>query len=167
MKKLKLYLETTVWNFLFSDTEIEKRNWTCELFSDIRKEKYDISISDVVLEEIRRAQYHRRIQIENAMQTYSPIHLEINDECIELVKKYLTAQFIPSRYIDDMNHIAIASVHNIDVLLSWNLRHLVKLKTKRYVNSINMTEGYKSMEILTPQEVVDNDPGTEGSERDP
>jgi len=101
------------------------------------------------------------------IKKYRPKKLEISDETKRLVKRYLNARFIPERYIDDLNHLAIASTNDIDVLVSWNLRHIVKLRTKRYVNSINMTEGYKSIEILTPEEVVDIDERTEGCKRDP
>lgn len=167
MKKLKLYVETTVWNFLFSKTDHEKRSWTKLLFEEYENGLFYFYISQIVLEEIRRAEPTRRDQLEDAIRKYQPVILWSNDEAVALVGKYLNARFIPERYIDDLNHLAIASIHDMDVLVSWNLRHIVKLRTKTFVNSINMTEGYKSIEILTPQEVVDYDEGTESRERDP
>ncbi len=60
------------------------------------------------------------------------------------------------KYQDDALHIAIASVNEMDVLLSWNFQHIVKLKTKREAVGVNMLMGYGSLEIYTPREVVDN-----------
>lgn len=162
MKKLRLYLETTVWNFLFEENDKEKRLWTEYLFEECERGVYSIFISEVVVEEIRRARSPRRIELEQAIKIYRPFKIGIDEESRSLVERYLNARFIPERYMDDLNHLAIASTNEIDVLVSWNLRHIVKLRTKRFVNSINMTEGYKSIEILTPQEVVDNDERTEG-----
>jgi len=167
MKQLKLYLETTVWNFLFEKIEKEKRYWTEHLLKECERGSYEMFISDIVVEEIMRAGFPRKKKLENSIKKYRPKKLEITDETKRIVKKYLNAGFIPERYIDDLNHLAIASTNDIDVLVSWNLRHIVKLTTKRYVNSINMAEGYKSIEILTPEEVVDNDERTEGRKRNP
>jgi len=51
-------------------------------------------------------------------------------------------------------HIAIASANNLDVIVSWNFNHMVKLKTKQGVIAVNSLLGYKSIEIITPEEVV-------------
>lgn len=167
MKQLKLYLETTVWNFLFEERDLEKRKWTEYLFQDYLEGCYKLYISEVVMEEIRRARSPKRGKLEQAIRMYEPIILTFDNEGKRLVDKYLNAKLLPERYVDDVNHLAIASKNEIDVLVSWNLRHIVKLRTKTFVNSINMTEGYKSLEILTPQEVVDYDERTEGCQRDP
>lgn len=59
------------------------------------------------------------------------------------------------KYRDDAVHIAIAVVNNLDAIVSWNLTHMVKLKTRLEVNGINKIEGYKEIEICTPREVMD------------
>ena len=66
-------------------------------------------------------------------------------------------EIFPSKYRDDGLHIAIATVHQIDVVVSWNLRHMVKLRTRREVKAINIVEGYKEIEICTPMEVIESD----------
>jgi len=167
MKKLKLYLETSVWNFLFEEQGLEKRKWTEFLFDEYRNGRYELFISEVVAEEISRARSPRREQLDEAIRIWNPEVLHLGQEERRLSERYIEAHFIPERYIDDVNHLAIASVNEIDVLISWNLKHIVKLRTKTFVNSINMTEGYKFIEILTPQEVVDHDEGTESHEGDP
>lgn len=51
--------------------------------------------------------------------------------------------------------LAVAYFHEMDVLVSWNLRHVVKLNTRIKANAIARLEGYKSIEICTPEEVID------------
>ena len=60
------------------------------------------------------------------------------------------------KYQDDANHIAVASIHNCDVILSWNFKHIVKVKTKREVAGINLLKGYNSIDIYTPREIIED-----------
>lgn len=62
-----------------------------------------------------------------------------------------------TKYRGDAIHIAIASVHDMDVVISWNMEHMVKLKIRREVRAVNILEGYKEIEICTPLEVIEND----------
>lgn len=54
-------------------------------------------------------------------------------------------------------HIAIATIHNMDILVSWNFAHIVKVKTRKEVDAINALLGYKSIELASPQEVIESD----------
>jgi hypothetical protein len=63
---------------------------------------------------------------------------------------------IPAREFDDAAHIAVASVHNLDVIVSWNFEHMVKFKTRREVQGINALMGYKAIEICSPLEMVES-----------
>ncbi len=67
--------------------------------------------------------------------------------------EYIKANIIPLRYRDDAFHLAIATCYDLDVLVSWNMRHLVKLSTRRGANAINKLYGYREIEICTPEEV--------------
>jgi len=55
--------------------------------------------------------------------------------------------------IPDCFHIAFATIHNTDVLVSWNFKHIVNLQRKTGYNAINLINGYKPIEIFTPREV--------------
>ena len=52
-------------------------------------------------------------------------------------------------------HIAVASINNLDAIISWNFAHIVKLKTKKGVVGINAIFGYKEIEIYSHWEVID------------
>jgi len=79
--------------------------------------------------------------------------LTLNDEIRDLARAYLDAGVFPLRYADDALHVAIASYHKIDYLISWNFEHLVKVKTRRLVNSVNLQQGLSQIEIVSPLEL--------------
>lgn len=68
-------------------------------------------------------------------------------------EEYLSKGIFPERYKDDAIHVAVAVANNIDFLISWNFRHLVKVKTRRMVNLINEILGYPHIEIIAPPEL--------------
>ena len=54
----------------------------------------------------------------------------------------------------DAQHIAIATISRVEVLVSWNFRHIVNLQRIRGYNAVNLRDGYPLLEIRTPQEVI-------------
>jgi len=57
--------------------------------------------------------------------------LSVDEDVLELAKRYIAEGIIPERYEDDALHIAVASINNLDAIISWNFAHIVKLKTKK------------------------------------
>ena len=157
MKKLKLYLETTIWNFLFADDAPEKKKITEKFFREITSGKYEIFISELVIAEIHDAPLVKRDKLLEKIQLYDPKELTSNRDVEELSKQYISAKIVPQKHESDVIHIAFAVAHDLDVLVSWNLTHIVKLKTKLEVNGINKSHGYKEIEICTPEEVVESE----------
>ena len=78
--------------------------------------------------------------------------LKLTDEIEELAAEYVK-QGIIGKYFDDALHVAIASVNSINYLLSWNYKHLVKVRTRRLVALINSVKEYQHVEIITPPEL--------------
>jgi hypothetical protein len=66
-------------------------------------------------------------------------------------------KIVSERYYSDALHIAVATVIGIDVLVSWNFKHIVNLDKIKLFNSVNLREGYSVLEIRTPREVVENE----------
>lgn len=79
--------------------------------------------------------------------------IEISKEVSNLTKRYIYESLIPEKYENDALLIALTSVYSLDILISWNFKHLVKRKTRIGVNLINLKEGYKTIEILAPPEL--------------
>ena len=155
MKKLKLYLETSVWNFLFADDAPEKMEITKQFFKKVEEGDYTIFISELALVEINRTRDERKRELLlESIVRYNPIEVVRSEEVYELAAKYINAKIIPDRYEEDAVHIAYGVINDLDVIVSWNMQHIVRLKTKLGVNGINKLEGYKEIEICTPEELL-------------
>lgn len=155
MKKIRYYLDTSVLNFIFADDSPEKKQITLDFFNRIRLENLEIYISNAVVDEVEAAPEPRKTELQNLLRQYQPILLESNLEVEELTSKYIAEGIIPSRYEEDAIHIAIATVYNMDIVVSWNFAHIVKAKTRREVNGVNRMLGYREIEIASPEEVIE------------
>jgi len=158
MRRPQLYLETSVWNFYFADDAPEKREITQAFFDKIRHGGYEIFVSDAVIEEIGRANDEKKQRLLNIIKEYDPKRLTINEEVMELTQKYISEEVFPANKVEDAIHAAVATVYEMDALISWNLKHLSNLKKMEMINGINMKEGYfKRLELITPMEVSDEE----------
>jgi predicted nucleic acid-binding protein len=158
MKKPQLYLETSVWNFYFADDAPEKRDITCEFFQCIAKGFYDIFISQTVLDEIARADEAKQIQLMELIKEHNPKELDIEQEVTDLSKEYIGQGIIPQKKFEDALHVAVATVFEMDALITWNNRHIANLRKMEKSNSVNLREGYtKHIELVNPMEVVNFD----------
>lgn len=155
MKKTKLYLDTSVPSFLFSEDSPEKREITVQFWDFLKSGLYDIAISDVLLAEISRCEIHLNQKLEDKLAEIVPDIVSVNEEIFSLAQKYIDEGIIPQKYQDDALHVACATYSEADALISWNFKHMVKLKTIRGVNGINRMLGFKDLEILTPQSWTD------------
>ena len=154
MRKLKLYLETSVWSFFFADDAPEKRDITKLLFASIEQNLYEVFISEVVLREIDNAAEPKRTALFDLVNKYAPVELEITEEASELAEIYLGRGIVPEAKRDDAFHVAIATASEMDALISWNYQHLANLRRCELFNSANLERGYtKRLEIVTPMEV--------------
>ncbi len=110
--------------------------------------QYEVYISDFVLKEIEKTpQEKRKRDLLTLVEPFNVLNGE-GDSIRELTQMYIMNEAIA--IIEDAIHVAIAVVNKICILASWNYRHLVKLKTKREENSINLKNGYNTIEIVDP-----------------
>jgi len=157
LKKTKLYLDTSVPSFLFADDSPEKREVTVQFWDVLKMGLYDIVISDILLTEISRAKVPSSQELEDKLSEIILEIVSVNEDIFSLAQKYIDEGIIPQKYQDDALHIAIATYNEADALISWNFKHMVKLKTIRGVNGINRMLGFKELEILTPQSWIQED----------
>jgi hypothetical protein len=149
---MKLYIESSVINFAFATDDLEKAKITNKFFEAGIK-KHEARISELVLEEIEKTQGPKKEQMSNLVLSHGFKILPNSKEAEKLASKYVEAGLIPEKYINDAIHIALATINKMEVLVSWNMEHIVKLKTIVGVNKINNEEGYGSILIMTPEEV--------------
>ncbi|MEO5361249.1 MAG: type II toxin-antitoxin system VapC family toxin [Nitrospirota bacterium] len=157
MKKIKLYLDTSVPSFLFANDSPEKLDATVRFWDILKLGLYDIVVSDVLLAEISRSNEPSSQELEGKLMEIVVEIVSVDDDIYSLAQKYIDEGIIPQKYQDDALHIALATYNEADALISWNFRHMVKLKTIRGVNGINRMLGFKELEILTPQSWIQED----------
>jgi len=154
MRKLKLYIETSAWNFFFADDAPEKRDITKEFFRSVEKGLYEIFISGIVIREINDAPEPKRTALFNLINKYTPIELEITEEAEELTEAYMNRSIVAQNKRDDAFHVAVATASEIDAIITWNYSHLANLRKAELFNAVNLEKGYtKRIEIVTPMEV--------------
>ena len=155
MKKLKLYVETSVWNFIFAEDAPEMKEITKTFFALIKEGTYEVYASDVVLDEIDRAPHPKKEKLMELINQVGPIVFELTPESEELAQQYIKRKIIPANKVEDALHIAIATVAEIDAVITWNYKHLANLRKEEFFQSVNLEFGYlKKIEIITPMEVI-------------
>jgi len=150
-KTPRVYVETSVWSFQFADDAPEKREITRQFFEEARRGLFELYASDVVVQELRAASEPRRAQLFALLDEVGPTLLDVSAAAVELSQEYIRAGAIPERYANDALHVAVATVEDMDIVLSWNMKHIVRSKTRRQVHGINLVAGYHEIEISTPE----------------
>ena len=156
MRKTKIYLDTSVISFYFAEDAPEKMAITKEFFDkELLKGEYEIFLSALTLQELGNC---TDLKLQDQLVEFAyglPAQiLESTKEIDEVSQQFVSAGVIPEKYIDDAIHLAMTLLNNVDYIVSWNFKHLVKPKTKKAVRAFSIKEGYKEIEIITPEELI-------------
>lgn len=155
-KPLKVYLDTSIFNFAISTQDVAaEKEVTLRFLDEVRNGRFLGHVSAIVLREINDTpEKKRQDDLLRLMGQFELETLQRTEETDLLAERYIQEKIIPIKHLDDALHIAIASVNNLDVIASWNFEHLVKMKTRREVQAVNTLLGYRTIEICTPQEIL-------------
>ena len=82
-------------------------------------------------------------------------NLSITDEAVDLAGRYVRDGVIPARYRDDAVHVALAVLNNLDVVVTWNMKHLANVRRIEGINRTNLAVRLPLIRIHTPEEVID------------
>ena len=110
-------------------------------------------ISDLTHLELVRAPQEVREILESVAPEFLET-IEFTREASDLARSYIETRVIGAAKQIDAQHIAPATVHRVDVLVSWNFKHIVNLERIHGYNSVNLRYGYPLLEIRTPREVI-------------
>jgi len=159
VKTLRLYLDTPVINFLFADDAPDLMAVTKEFFETVVGPRVcDVFVSSVVIDEILEtpdAEHRQRLLGVVTDYSLASLPMEPAAEIEDLASSYIETGIIPPSKLDDALHVAIATVHQGDVLVSWNFRHLANVNKERRVRAANEQKGYLyPLRITTPLEVM-------------
>jgi len=149
--KQRFYLDTSVFGGVF-DKEFDE--FTLQLFERIKMGQIICIYSELTETELVNAptnvkNYFKELPKESLEK------VEINDDILALANKYVDEKVIGATSFDDCIHIATATIHRADILVSWNFKHIVNVYRIRGYNSINLRMNYPSLEIRSPKEIVD------------
>ena len=152
---MKLYLETTVPNFLFADDAPEKQLVTRQFFQWLKISPDELYVSEMVLLELDRADTELRGKLLDAVAELPVEILPISREALRLAQLYVGDGVIPVRYRDDAIHVAIAVLKGLDVVVTWNMKHLANVRRIEGINRRNQAMRLPPIRIHTPEEVID------------
>ncbi len=153
MHKIRVYVDTSVFGGVFDD-EFEEAS---RLFFDrVKRGAFVVLASPLTTDELEDAPE----EVSRLLAGLSPEQLEpvaLTDEVHDLAADYVRAGVLTEASMDDAVHVAAATVAGADLILSWNFRHIVNFDRIRGFNSVNTRNGYRSMMILSPKEVGEDD----------
>jgi hypothetical protein len=150
MHKQRIYIDTSVIGGYF-DKEFSK--WSVMLFDEFFAGKKIAVFSKITIDEVNRGPKKLKDLLDSIPEDFIEI-TELSEEVIKLAENYVKYKVLTRKFYDDALHIAASSVAYVDVLVSWNFKHIVNLKRINEYNAINVLMGYNSIEIRTPMEVL-------------
>ncbi|MCM1103291.1 MAG: type II toxin-antitoxin system VapC family toxin [Clostridium sp.] len=150
MRKLKVYLDTSVISYLRQEDTPERMRDTLALWKQFEAGKYDVCLSQVTLDEVGECREPKRTVLFEYLSRVHYTKLEITEEVLKVASQIVDMGILSPKSMDDCQHIATAVVHECDCIISWNFRHIVNIKTIRGVRAVTRLEGYKDIDIMNP-----------------
>jgi predicted nucleic acid-binding protein len=151
-----IYIETTVISYLTSrqsrDLIVAAHQQITQEWWETRRNFFNLFISELVIREAGsgdKTAAQRRLAAVNEI----PL-LELNEGVLTLAGNLVVEKAIPENAKEDALHIALATVHGMDYILTWNCRHIANAELRTAVSSICAFHGYQSPIICTPEELM-------------
>ena len=147
----RIYLDTSVFGGYF---EPEFELWTKVLFDRILKGDFKVIVSRLTDIELENAPEQVR-NLALSLPEKQVEWLDISSQAVDLADKYIAEKVVGQTSHSDCIHIAIATLHYADVLVSWNFKHIVNHLRIRGYNAVNFKYGHKMLDIRSPREILD------------
>jgi hypothetical protein len=148
--KARIYIDTSVVGGYFDD---EFKEATQLLFNRLTDNEIIFVISDLLDLELLNAPENVRELLHNYSADKFD-RVELTEEAIKLADAYIVEKVVGQTSLEDCRHIALATVNRVDVLVSWNFKHIVNLDRIKGYNSVNLKLGYPIIEIRSPKDLV-------------
>jgi len=148
--KYKVYIDTSVIGGYYDD---EFSEITRLFFERIKKKELMIHLSEISRLELLPAPKQVK-EVVYLIPEDCLINLEFTEDAQDLANHYIKEKILGKASLNDALHIAIATVNRLDVLVSWNFKHIVNLDKIRLFNAMNLKLGYPMIEIRTPKELI-------------
>lgn len=148
--KQKVYIDTSIVGGYFDE---EFKEATIMLFERLERGEIIFVVSDLLDLELKMAPLH----VKEHLLKYSADRfqrVELTEEAIFLADQYISEKVVGKTSVEDCRHIALATLNKVDVLASWNFKHIVNLDRIKGYNSVNLRLGYSMIEIRSPKDLV-------------
>ena len=150
-RKPRVYADTPVFGGYLDEEFAEDSKG---FFDRIRTGRFTLVVSSVTLRELLDApEGVRRI-----LASLPPEHVESLPDCPEIVElrdSYIEAGVVGPGSMEDAEHVAAASVADVDMMISWNFKHIVHFERINGHHGVNLICGYKPVNIYSPREVIE------------
>jgi predicted nucleic acid-binding protein len=152
----RIYIESTIPSYLAArpcrDIIQTARQQLTHLWWQENRSDFDLCISEMVIDEITAGD---PIAAEKRLALVDDLPLlDITDSVRQVAKDIMLSGLLPERATRDAIHIAVASVHCIDILLTWNCRHIANAKIMKEIRKIVAESGHELSTLCTPEELV-------------
>jgi hypothetical protein len=147
----RIYIDTSVIGGCLDD---EFKQYSEQLFRAFIRGTMTAVVSDITLAELLDGPEEVRRQL-NRIPRGHVEYIQLTEEAAGLANKYVSMKVVHRSHLVDAQHIALATVGHVDVLVSWNFKHIVNIFRIHGFNSVNIREKYHALEIRTPMEVLD------------
>jgi predicted nucleic acid-binding protein len=131
---------------MMANQEVTRKWW------ETRRSQFTLYVSQVVLDEA--AQGDLEMGAKRLAVLQSLLVLELTENVQVLGLQFLSKSSIPAKASDDAIHIAAATVHGLDYLVTWNCKHIANAQIQRKLSEISINFGYKLPTICTPYELM-------------
>lgn len=153
--KPTVYLETTIISYLAAKPSrniiIAAHQELTNEWWENRRRRFDLYVSQLVIQEAKSGDKdaaQRRLGLLDSI----PL-LELNEKVISLAR-ILMDKTIPSKAVEDALHIAVAAIHGMDYLLTWNCKHIANAEREHAIASVCRSNNYEPPIICTPEELM-------------
>jgi predicted nucleic acid-binding protein len=154
--RAKVYLETTIPSYLTARRSRDlvvaaHQEITIDWWND-RRNRFDLFASELVLEEVRRGDPELAARRLKEMKNVKL--LEVNEEARELARQLLHSRILPITAQEDALHVATATAHGVDYLLTWNCRHIANAQIAALLADLVDRPGYQMPMLCTPEQLM-------------
>lgn len=150
--KKKIYLDSTVPNYVFNDEYTEKQKAAEYLFQHAKKGGILLFASPATLEEVDIASEPKRGKMIELLKLCA-LYQESSD-AESLAGVYIAEGVFTKNNLDDARHVAYAVYYGADIIASYNFNHIVRISTITQLQSVNMDLGFRTPEIRSPEELL-------------
>jgi predicted nucleic acid-binding protein len=159
MKKFKIYLDTSVLGYLDQPDDPMRMADTHKLWERIKSGEFSAVISDVTLLELAKCHEEKRKTLLGYLKEidHAIVEVEGDDRAVEIASRFVNLGILREKSFDDCRHIAAAITSGCDMIVSWNFRHIVNIKTINGVKAVTALEGYGDLLIFTPSILIGGD----------